>query len=39
MKVEVTGLSSYEDKEDKFKEEVPFHDPFLLGICSFCSDF
>jgi hypothetical protein len=26
MKVEVTALSSYEDKEDKFKEEVLFHE-------------
>lgn len=29
LKVEVTALSSYEDKEDKFKEEVPFHEILL----------
>lgn len=30
MKVEVTALSSYEDKEDKFNEEVHSIDNALL---------
>ena len=33
LKVEVTALSSYEDKEEKFKEEVPFHE-LLLALRS-----